>query len=182
MTLGVAIFASVVLILLVYNKPFRKVSAWVAGAVVVVLVLYSFGVYVSDWHTNRVAKREYQKAVAACIARFPHAANANDQSCQEDPSPANDTWRVVESEPIPPKGFVKVSPPPSNPIIKIYGGEILEAVPARPSTNPKEIDLSAGLVPMVYLRHGQTFAFICGDPNEHKPVILSDSKGLISCP
>src|ERR1700674_3310721 len=72
MSLGIAIFASVVLILLVYNQQFRKIFFWIAGvgAVLTGLVL---GMYLYRIHKEKVAVAETAKQkirVQACLDRF----------------------------------------------------------------------------------------------------------------
>src|SRR5215469_8112090 len=74
MTLGTAIFASVVtsvvLVLAVYHKPFRRVLFWVAGiaAIGAALFFLSAGLYRSH-EASKQAERE--RKLSACVARFP---------------------------------------------------------------------------------------------------------------
>ena len=57
-SLGLAIFASVVLILLVYNRPFRRVFTWVAGTLTGLAVVGALGWYVyGRYQTYAQAKR-----------------------------------------------------------------------------------------------------------------------------
>src|SRR5216683_4098012 len=77
MSLGIAIFASVVLILLVYNQQFRKVFFWIAGVGAAVTGLIVFGVYLYRIHKEKVAEAETAKQkirVQACWDRFPKPA------------------------------------------------------------------------------------------------------------
>jgi|SRR5271155_4126104 len=54
MTLGLGVFASVVLILLVYNEKFRKVMFWLSGIGAVCAGLFFGGVYLYNAHEERV--------------------------------------------------------------------------------------------------------------------------------
>jgi hypothetical protein len=80
-SIGTAIFCSVVLVLLVINKPFRKVMAWVAGVGVVLAILVGAGYWLYLKHQDHVAKVEAEKwaagkpaRVAECIQRYRSAA------------------------------------------------------------------------------------------------------------
>jgi hypothetical protein len=59
MSLGIALFASVVLVLAVYNPKFRKVLFWFVGVSAGLAVVIGAGVYVYSWYTNpwRVVKQ-----------------------------------------------------------------------------------------------------------------------------
>jgi hypothetical protein len=54
MTLGAALLASVVLILLVYNEKFRKVFFWLAGISAGLLGVYFLGAYLYQHHKEKV--------------------------------------------------------------------------------------------------------------------------------
>src|SRR5258708_2322389 len=54
--MGIGIFASVVLVLVVYHATFRKVFFWVAGISTVVGVLIVSGVYLYDRHEAKAAQ------------------------------------------------------------------------------------------------------------------------------
>ena len=72
MSIGIAIFASVVLLLVVFHKTFRKVFFWAAGVAVVGGAMY-FGVsYLYERHQDHVAERE--RAAYAAQQRAEEAA------------------------------------------------------------------------------------------------------------
>jgi hypothetical protein len=100
MSIGIAIFASVVLVLLVYNKPFRKVFFWIAGISAVIGALIVAGVYLSDRHTAKVeAKRQAEQhaaAVKACIARLPVYNPIDNALCDIDVN-TQPALKVVDS-------------------------------------------------------------------------------------
>jgi hypothetical protein len=109
MTLGVALFASVVLILLVYNKPFRKVFFWLAGICVVGYGLFLGGVFLYDYHEVKSAERktaqqaaEQEKAISKCMKRFPNG-NLIDTALLCDKNP--------DAAPIPSAAIVGPKPP-----------------------------------------------------------------------
>jgi hypothetical protein len=60
-SIGTAIFCSVVLVLLVINKPFRKVMAWIAGIAAVLAILVGAGYRLYLKYQDRVAKVETEK-------------------------------------------------------------------------------------------------------------------------
>lgn len=77
MSLGVAVFASVVLILAVYHKGFRKVVLW-TGAVAAALALLAVAGYFgydrySTWQADRAAQKQkaaIEKGVQVCMLRL----------------------------------------------------------------------------------------------------------------
>jgi len=77
MSLGLAVFASVVLVLAVYHKGFRKVALW-AIAVTVILVGLAVAAYFgydryTTWKLDRAVKKqqaETEKGVQDCMARL----------------------------------------------------------------------------------------------------------------
>src|ERR1700683_3278157 len=77
MSLGVAVFASVVLILAVYHKGFRKVLLW-TGAVAAALGLLAIAGYFaydrySTWQADRAAQEQkaaIEKGVQVCMLRL----------------------------------------------------------------------------------------------------------------
>lgn len=70
MDIGVAIFASVVLILLVSNKPFRNFCAWIMIFSLILLIVTGGWSAVHEAWTEHVAK---QKAYAECKQRIADA-------------------------------------------------------------------------------------------------------------
>ena len=93
MSLGLGVFASVVLILAVYHKGFRKVVLW-TGAVTIILGLLGLGGYFAyDRYTTWQQQKAGEKAAAAhkqavkdCVARFPNADVFDQAACDEDPT------------------------------------------------------------------------------------------------
>jgi hypothetical protein len=96
MTIGWAIFASTVLVLLVLNKPFRKFMAWFAGITAVLALVVGLGYYLWAKHADRIEAQQreaqaaaHQKLVDACMARFAQAENTADLitkvACEENP-------------------------------------------------------------------------------------------------
>lgn len=65
-------------------------------------------------------------------------------------------------------------------IVEIRGGETLKYIP--PANLPKsQVPLAAGIVPIVYLGHNQTFSFSCGVlGKQHTPPTITDS--TLTCP
>ena len=170
---GAAILASVILVLLVYNKPFRKVAAWIAGASASLAILSALGWYTYHRYEGYKQAKEaeaHKKLIDACVARFSTSGYASSDpwarymdvnaTCENDP---NRDWTASskkESE------WVDYIEP--NKVIEIRGGESLKL----PSGVP---------IPLVYLGHGQAFVFACGDSTKpgKLPIV---SGGKISCP
>jgi hypothetical protein len=184
MTLGAAIFASVVLVLLVYNKPFRKASAWVAGVLTGLLLVGALGWYTYVKYQEHVQVKEaaaHKKLVDDCIARFSSSGYINSGpwakyinvpgSCESDP---NTDW----------SSKAKLNPDaPHASVIEIHGGETLKIV-RTPNTNKNsQFDMTKS-VPLIYLGHGQKFQLACGDFGEHSipTEFPKTTKGMASCP
>src|SRR5207245_10563400 len=76
MTLGTALFASVVtsvvLVLAVYHKPFRKVFFWVAGISVLGAGIFFLSAHLYRKHEAR-KQADREGKFKACVARFPVA-------------------------------------------------------------------------------------------------------------
>lgn len=118
MSLGAAVFASVVLVLAVYHKGFRKVLLWTSG-IAAVLSLLCVGCYFAynryeTWQADREAQKQkvvIEKGVTLCMARlgtpmptkgrapdfFPKDYFNNLNACQSYPD---------LDIPTPPPGFV----------------------------------------------------------------------------
>jgi hypothetical protein len=124
MSLGAAVFASVVLVLAVYHKGFRKVLLW-TGAVAAVLALLATACYFgydrySTWKADREAERQkavIAEGVKACMLRLgtpmPKAGTKPDFL----PKDYFDNLRACQSYPdlgssAPPPGVVPDSLPP----------------------------------------------------------------------
>jgi hypothetical protein len=83
--LGVAVFTSVVLILAVYHKGFRKVVLW-SGAITVILALLGAGSYFAyDRYTTWQKTKAHNQAVKDCVARFQRADHA-EVACEVNPA------------------------------------------------------------------------------------------------
>ncbi len=86
MSLGVAVFASVVLILAVYHKGFRKVVLW-AAAITAILALLGTGSYFAyDRYTTWQQTKARKQAVKDCVARFPKADAFDEVACDKNPA------------------------------------------------------------------------------------------------
>jgi hypothetical protein len=68
MSIGIAIFASVVLLLVVYHKTFRKVFFWVAGIAAVGGMLFWGGLYLYSIYEVKVEARKQAEQWAAIVA------------------------------------------------------------------------------------------------------------------
>jgi hypothetical protein len=95
MTLGTWIFLSVVLVLVVLNKPFRKFFYWVAAVSAVCFGLFMAYVSLRDWQDRRERAREaaiQQRKQDDCNARLNAAGSpdafqklANNDLCRANP-------------------------------------------------------------------------------------------------
>jgi len=99
MTLGAWIFLSVVLVLVVFNKPFRKFFLWAAAVSVVCCGLFFGYIAIKDWRERKAMAIEEamrQKKQDDCNARLNAAASpgamenaferlANADLCQANP-------------------------------------------------------------------------------------------------
>lgn len=160
MSLGAAIFASVILILAVYHKGFRKIVLW-TGAIPATLALLAVVGYFgydrySTWQADRAAqkqKAEVEKGIHACMLRLgtpmpvkgtvpdfiPETYSTNLTACQAYP----------DLDPPPPSpGLVPDTLPPG--YMLDLKGKVAPIPPGAIITSPKDvapIDLSAGFVP-----------------------------------
>ncbi len=172
MTLGTAVFASVVssvvLVLAVYHKPFRKVCFWVAGISAMSAGMFFLSVHL--YRTHRAKQQaETERKINACMARFPvpyvldgerMSAFAIASACRRNPDFA----------------------PAANPsylanIVEIRGGGTLRITPPQqfsPDGDPH-------FIPIIYLGHHQTFVLTCGNYGE-PATSISINQGLVSCP
>ena len=151
MSLGLAIFASVVLVLAVYHKQFRKFLFY-AIAIGAVLGAIGFGgIYLYDRY--EAAKYEkHRQAVSSCVERNKNVGDMLDQlaalngksleeKCESDPELK--ITSTAESK----------TPKAQTPgVVTIYGGETLKVM------NSGE----AGFIPLIYLGRNQKFVVTCG--------------------
>jgi hypothetical protein len=162
MSLGAGVFASVVLILLVYNKGFRRVFLWVAAiSAGVGLMWYGYVKYRNYAQAKQVAA--HKRLVDACVVRHSAAANSGQWmdyvddvqgTCETNP---NYDWRRSESA-------------NSQKVIQIHGGEELDIV-------------SGEKMPIVYLRPRQKFTLICASEVTKDSLPVAPVKdGVTSCP
>jgi hypothetical protein len=177
MSIGIGIFASVILLLVVYHKTFRKVFFWSAGIAAVIGSLVVGGVYLYDRHEAKAAQLDAAfKALGAVPApdKNPFAAFGIPGS----PEPHTQTMLAPDGTigevPIERvqdalnSGFklssalLKFVPYKPYKVVEIRDGDTLKIVDRQYS------DLPAGAIsvpqnPIIYLGHNQKFAFICGD-------------------
>jgi hypothetical protein len=172
MTLGTAVFASlfssVVLVLAVYHKPFRKVFFWVAGTSAIAAGIFFLSVRL--YHTHKTKQQaETARRINACIARFPvpyvydgerMSAFAIASACTRNPdfAPAENSSFLAN-------------------IVQVRGGATLQITP------PQQFSLDGGpdVIPIIYLGHHQTFVLTCGNYGE-PATSISINQGLVSCP
>jgi hypothetical protein len=164
MNLGLAIFASVVLVLAVYHKQFRTVLLY-AIAVGAVLGAIGFGgVYLYD--RREAAKYEaHRLAVNDCIDRNKNVdifdqlvdlkGKSLEERCELDPQ-----FEIVAVESTP----STTSTTPGT--ISIYGGETLRIVKPNVAAIKGKVPDFVALVPLLYLGHDQKFTVTCGNYNE----------------
>jgi hypothetical protein len=147
-SLGVGIFASVVLILAVYHKGFRKVLFRTAGVVVVLTLLGAGDYFAYDryttWQADRVAQKQKaatDKGIQACMTRLGTPMSVGESLFnQSDPLNVAHFNNLRACTAYPDMG---VAPPPQGYVVDLPPGYTLDV-------NGKvipDIDLSAGLVP-----------------------------------
>jgi hypothetical protein len=99
LSIGLGIFASVVLVLLVYHRGFRIVAAWVAAVGAVLIGLVALGWYVKDQHDAKLTHLRNLK-ISACINRYgPDAVVPVLEICTANPD--SDPWAVKSVTPAP---------------------------------------------------------------------------------
>lgn len=172
MTLGTAVFASVfssvVLVLAVYHKPFRKVFFWVAGTSAIAAGIFFLSVHLFRTHKTK-QQAESTRRINACIARFPvpyiydgerMSAFAIASACARNPdfAPAENSSFLAN-------------------IVQVRGGATLQITP------PQQFSSDGGpdVIPIIYLGHHQTFVLTCGNYGE-PATSISINQGLVSCP
>ena len=159
MSLGLAIFASVVLVLAVYHRQFRRVLLYTIVIGAVLGAIGFGGVYLYDRH--EAAKNEkHRQAVNSCIERNRNVGDVFDQvialkgksleeRCDSDPE-----FKIIST------GESKASTTPG--VIQIYGGETLKIAKASEATSGSKKPDFIAVVPLLYLGRDQRFTVTCG--------------------
>lgn len=170
MTLGTALFASVVLVLAVFHKPFRRIFFWVAGISAIGARIFFLSVRLYHGHEAR-QRAEADRQIKACIARFPvpyvepdgerMSASAVASTCARNPAfaPGPDSSNAAK-------------------VLEVHGGATLHINPPQEFSFDGEPDV----IPVIYLGHRQTFVLTCGYYGEPKATTISLNQGLVSCP
>jgi len=124
MSIGIAIFASVVLVLVVYNRDFRKFIAWSAGiSTALAAVVFGF-VFLRDYQRQKEFDRgaakaaadaeraavNYQHAVDDCGKRFEAHGWMNHSVCESDTDAVAPPNRLTESKYVDTSGVMHVRP------------------------------------------------------------------------
>jgi hypothetical protein len=127
MTLGAWIFLSVVLVLVVLNKPFRKFFLWAAAISAVCCGLVYGYIWVADWREHRAMAREaaiQQKKQDDCNARLNAVSSrdamenmferlANADRCRANPNiTAEEAAELKPGEVLAPPGVIPDTLPP----------------------------------------------------------------------
>ena len=171
MTLGTALFASVVtsvvLVLAVYHKPFRKVFFWVAGISVLGAGIFFLSAHLYRKHEAR-KQADREGKFKACVARFP-VPYVLDGERMSRLAIASACERNPDFAPVQNSSYL------AN-IVEIHGGGTLKITPAQKFSLEGEPDV----IPIIYLGHQQTFVLTCG--NYGDPVTgITVNRGLVSC-
>ena len=160
MTLGAWIFLSVVLILVVLNKPFRKLVLWAAAiSAVGCSIVYGY-IWVAEWREQRQKAHEaaiQQKRLDDCNVRLNAMSSSNDQMLKAFQQRANAN-RCLANPNITPEEAALLKPgetlgaPVTLDLSKaqpIAGeGQDQRGPGSMPdSAGPPAVDLSAGMVP-----------------------------------
>jgi len=172
MTLGTAVFSSVlssvVLVLAVYHKQFRRVFFWIAGTSAIAVGIFFLSVHL--YHKHQAKRRaEAELKINACIARFPvpyilegerMSAFAIASACARNP----DFAPVANSSYL------------AN-IVEVRGGGTLQITPPQHFSPEGDPDV----IPIIYLGRHQTFLLTCGNYGDPQTSV-SVNNGLVSCP
>src|SRR6266576_27670 len=154
MTLGTALFASVVtsvvLVLAVYHKPFRKVFFWVAGISVLGAGIFFLSAHLYRKHEAR-KQADREGKFKACVARFP-VPYVLDGERMSRLAIASACERNPDFAPVQNSSYL------AN-IVEIHGGGTLKITPAQKFSLEGEPDV----IPIIYLGHQQTFVLTCGN-------------------
>ena len=159
MSLGLAVFASVVLVLAVYHKQFRKVLLYTIAVGAVLSGIGFAGFYVYNRHETAKYEKHLQ-AVKSCVERnnvgdiFDQLAALNGKSLEE--TCESNTSLNIQVSKTPTAKATTVN------VIPIYGGETLRIVTASEATSGGKRPDFIATVPLLYLGRGQKFAVTCG--------------------
>jgi hypothetical protein len=168
MNLGEALFASVVLVLAVYHKGFRKVLLW-TGAVAAALALLAAACYFgydryTTWQADREAQRQkaaIEKGVQACMLRLNTPMPKAETTPDSLPKDYFNNLTACQAYPDlgispPPRGFFPDSLPAGymldlkGQVAPIPPGATVEPLFEMSKAKPiqsKPVDLSRGFVP-----------------------------------
>jgi hypothetical protein len=191
MAIGSAIFASVVLVLMVYNPKFRVVIAWAVGVGAVIAGIVIGVEYLREIHH---AKEFHRELVESCVKRLdttrvpPTGFSSTRAACeqwQEWKPQVNDDGLVYDLDLAPPWVRYASTGKGSNSDPKtlvIHGGETLRIIelPTQP-TNNGWTPVPGSMTPIVYLGHNQKFIFWCGNYGEPGTVGVEKKPGQIEC-
>jgi hypothetical protein len=168
MALGIAIFASVVLVLAVYNKQFRTGFFWVGGISAMAAGIFFLSTHL--YHKHRAKQHaENERKIHACVARFPVAYILDGQRMSAS-AIASACTRNPDFAPVPNSSYL------AN-IVEIHGGGTLQITPPQKFSSEGDPDL----IPIIYLGHHQTFVLMCGNYGE-PGTNIAVNQGLVSCP
>src|SRR5437879_13160563 len=152
MTLGTALFASVVtsvvLVLAVYHKPFRKVCFWVAGISVLGAGIFFLSAHLYRKHEAR-KQADREGKFKACVARFP-VPYVLDGERMSRLAIASACERNPDFAPVQNSSYL------AN-IMEIHGEGTLKITPAQKFSFEGEQDI----IPIIYLAHQQTLVLTC---------------------
>jgi hypothetical protein len=179
MTLGAGLFASVVLVLAVYNKPFRNVVLCVAP----LMGLF----YLSSYGYRKYKEHVYAQREDACKTRLGLLDSddwKNSQRVLAYYSCVSNPKRLL-----PPAApdFIPAAPTArftpladsDNRIVLIRGGETLKIVPPI-ANNKSQLDMSKN-IPLIYLGHKQEFVITCGNFGEKGTTAVVNNNDVL-CP
>jgi hypothetical protein len=140
MTIGWAIFASTLLVLLVLNKPFRKFFLRASLVLAAVAVVVGGGWFVYDIHQQHVAeatqrawKAQEEKLVNDCIARQARDGDAIDAAAVRATCTLNPDAEPVKIVPTPPIDYEALA--------KKFGGRPEPAVKPKPKPEPTNFEI-----------------------------------------
>ena len=160
MNVGEALVVCTVLVLEVYRPDFRKFLLWAVG-VGVALCTLAAGIWWSRSAYQNYVATKHRVAADTCVKRL----TGIDPNTNPDTLPANWFATVDTCEKNP---ETALAVPEYGSVIEIRGGETLKVVPPKPrKTNAGQLDLTGGMIPIVYLGHNQKFFLACGVFGEH---------------
>ena len=168
MNLGLAVFASVVLVLAVYHKPFRKVLLYTIAVGAVLAAIGFGGVYLYERH-EAATYEAHRRAVGSCVERNKNVGNVLEQIAAlngkslEEACEADSTLKITPTK-------AQVAP-----IVAVRGGDTLQITPPQNFKNG-----SPDFIPTIYLGHHQVYDFECGDSGE-KAVKVENRGNFLAC-